>query len=89
MAGTPTFFPEGHEPRQTDTEHILLLKILGALIDEGGGTDTGLTFGSGAPVGAPTATHAVYFDDDATSPTGGLFWVWDPALLKWFSSFGI
>lgn len=82
---SPVFYPEGHSPRPQDTEHVLLEKILGALIDQGAAS-TNLLNGSGAPTANPGVNFAVYFDNDPNSPTGGLFWVWSGSF--WFSTFG-
>ena len=76
MAGSPTFFPEGHDPRPYDTEHVLLLKILGALNDGGGGGGgTVLAFTSTVPTNTPGAS-----DPKIKIGIGdyvGYLWVWD------------
>lgn len=51
MAGSPGFFGEGHTPRVNDTLWRIEQKVLGALIDVGGGVISGglWTVAAGAP----------------------------------------
>jgi hypothetical protein len=82
---SPTFFGEGHTPRVTDTRWRILQKILGATIDNGGGSTT--TFGGAywedagpLPSGPPPDQSKVWnvtFRDGAVSKT------WDPLNLAW------
>jgi len=86
MAGSPTFFGEGHEPRVHDTRWRILQKILGALIDGGGGGGGGtpqVFQGHGAPSGLQAgqngALAAVYYDIDE----GFLAYPWSVADQGW------
>jgi hypothetical protein len=71
----PTFFPEGHTPRRNDSKWRILMKILGATIDGGGGggsydpnTASNLS-GSGSPEGVVTATVGQHYTDTMNGVT--------------------
>lgn len=69
MAGSPTFFGEGHTPRITDPLWVISQKILGAVIT-GGGAGGGLV-GVVSPQGVVTAAiGTVYYDSVADT-----FWI--------------
>ena len=82
MAGSPTFFGDGHTPRRSDTSWIVLQKILGALVD---GSSSGGIFG----------TTQVYIDRDPLPPDdptkaaingrsdGGSWTIWNPGTSAW------
>lgn len=69
---SPTFFARGHTPTLTDTRWFILQRILGAIIDGGGGVPGGGfqdLNGNGSPVGVvtPQARNQKYRNDlDAT-----------------------
>lgn len=72
MAGLPTFFGDGYDPRRSDTQWVILQKILGALtsgLGGGGSGTTGLS-GSGSPEGVVTAAVGTTY---VRTDTGG-FW---------------
>ena len=78
---SPTFFGDGHTPRRSDTQWIILQKILGALVDGAGGS------GSGAQeiyIGRDPAAP-----DDPTKPAlnypsgGGPMTQWDVGTQAW------
>lgn len=64
----PIFLGDGHTPRRSDALWAIEQKILGALIDGGGG-GPGVTFlfGVGSPEGVVTATQGVTYVRTDTS----------------------
>lgn len=82
---SPTFFGDGSTPRRSDTQWVILQKILGAIVDGGGSAGGGGSFtGSGSPEGVVTATEGKLYVDQATTPpslwakasgTGNTGWV--------------
>lgn len=75
MAGSPTFFQEGHVPGRTDTLWKIEQKILGAIIDGGsggggGGAGSGL-YGVVDPEGSVVANRGTTYTNTST----GSFWV--------------
>lgn len=68
MAGSPTFFSEGHEPRRADTLWKIEQKILGALNDGAGGGGGSGQSGAGSPEGVVTAEPGTtYFNTTDSS----------------------
>lgn len=72
MAGSPTFFSEGHDSRRADTLWKIEQKILGALNDgAGGGTSSS---GIGSPEGVVTANVGSFYIDLTSLSAPGV-WV--------------
>lgn len=83
MAGSPTFFSEGHEPRRADTLWKIEQKILGALNDAGSGPPSGSGFvdqGSGAPASPPSDPTVPWLYTDTDS---GTLYYWNVANQAW------
>ena len=81
MADSPTFFARGHTPTISDTRWFLLQRILGAIIDHGGGGGFLNMSGHGSPVGVvtPTAINVWYRDVD----TDNYWWATGVTSANW------
>lgn len=82
---TPTFFSDGHTPRESDTLWITMEKILGALIDGGGGGGGSVNpiYTGSAPPAAPDFPNqgAWFYPNPAT---GGPNQSWSVPDQSWF-----
>lgn len=81
---SPAFFNDGHVPNAYDTQWRIEQKILGALIDGGGGGggSGGVSSGAGDPVGAPTNVNIdnIYINRTAVPESG---WLWPSGGGAW------
>lgn len=69
---SPTFFSDGHTPALRDTQWRIEQKILGALVDGGGG---GMEVVAGAPTAGSNPTGKSFYWDS----TNKNLYVWDGA----------